>query len=332
MYCTSESYPETFYNSNIFRLYFEDLRLGVIDIETTGLNPDYSRFILGGLVLPDAEGKKAFQYFSESDDEETPLIRSYLTQLKNLDVVISYNGDHFDLPFLNRRLRHNRIAGETFPFFQSLDLYRILDKYSNFRKLLPNLKQKTVETFLGLWSDRADEISGGESVELYHQYLRTGDSGIRDTILLHNKDDILQLSRLMKAFEKLDLHKIMFHTGFILSNQGKKIYVQSIELRKDHIFVSGTMKDTAMDYRCYFASHEATVSGQQRKLNVKIPFKNNIFYDYIDLEEFTYDFSELEKYAAYESGYLLIRNGSDINYAEINHLTKLLLKEILKEI
>ncbi len=332
MYCTNEIYREAFYQSNIFRFYFSDLKLGVIDIETTGLNPDRSDFILGGLVVPDTQGKKAIQLLSESKEEETVLIQSYLSELKDLDVLVSYNGDHFDLPFLNRRLRYNRIPGEEFPFFQSFDLYRILDKYSNFRKLLPNLKQKTVETFLGLWPDRTDEISGADSVELYQQFLRTGDSAVRNTILLHNKDDILQLSRLMKVFEKLDLHKIMFHTGFIVSNQVKKIHIKNIELQKDSIFVSGIHKNISIDYRCYQSSHEATFSGKQGDFTLRIPWKNKNNYSYIDLEEFVYDCSELGKYPGYESGYLLIKDNGQVNYAEVNHLIKFLLKEILKEL
>jgi len=111
MYHVNEIYREAFYQSNIFRFYFDDLKLGVIDIETTGLNPERSSFILGGLVVPDAKGKKAIQLLSESKDEETALIRSYLFELKDLDVLVSYNGDHFDLPFLTRRIRNNRIPG-----------------------------------------------------------------------------------------------------------------------------------------------------------------------------------------------------------------------------
>ncbi len=332
MYGTNERYPEAFYQSNIFRLYFEDLQLGAMDIETTGLSPDHSRFILGGLVVPDPQGKKAIQLLSESNEEEPELIRSYLTELKDIDVLISYNGENFDLPFLNKRMHYHHLSGEALPFYQSLDLYRILDKYSNFRKLLPNLKQKTVETFLGLWSDRADEISGAESVALYYQFLRTGNPAIRDTILLHNKDDILQLSRLLKAFEKLDLHYIMFHMGFIVINQGKKIYIRNIALRKDSIFVSGVHRNISMDYRCYQDSHEAVFSRKQSDFTLRIPLKNKMNYTYIDLEAFPYNFSELEKYPSFESGYLLIKRDDTVNYAEVNHLIKLLLKEILKEV
>jgi hypothetical protein len=218
------------------------------------------------------------------------------------------------------------------PLFQSIDLYRILDRYSNFRKLLPNLKQKTVETFLGLWSDRADKISGAESVELYNEFLRTGNPVIRDTILLHNKDDILQLSRLIKVFEKLDLHRIMFHTGFIVSDRGRKAYIRNIALQKDSILVSGTHKNIDMDYRCYQASHEAVFSAKQHDFTLRMPWQYKKNYAYIDLEEFSFDCSGMEKYAGYESGYLLIKNNEEINYAEVNHLIKLLLKEILKEL
>lgn len=332
MFCIRDSYPEEFYQSNIFRFYFDGLKPGVIDIETTGLDPSHSRFVLGGLVTPDARGKSFYQIFAESNEEEIPLICSFLSELKDLDVLVSYNGDHFDLPFLNRRLRINGVTAEEFPVFQSLDLYRILDRYSNFRKLLPNLKQKTVESFLGLWSDRTDEISGADSAVLYHQYLRTGDPAVRDTILLHNKDDILQLSRLMKVFEKLDLHRILFHNGFVVPYQDRRIYIKNIWLRKDSVYISGVHKNIPMDYRCWQTSHEASFSAKYRTFTLRIPWRNKRNCSYIDLEEFPYDCSVLEKYPGYEAGFLLVRSGGEINYAEINHLIKILLIEILKEI
>lgn len=332
MICVRATYPEAFYQSNIYRFYFDGLKPGVIDIETTGLDPGRSRFVLGGLVTPDARGKSVVQFFAESKDEEAQLIRSYLTDLTDLDVLISYNGDHFDLPFLNRRLRLNHIPAEELPVFQSLDLYRVLDRYSNFRKLLPNLKQKTVEAFLGFWPDRDDEISGADSVVLYHRYLRTGDPEVRDTILLHNKDDILQLSRLLKVFEKLDLHKIMFHNGFIVPDRNRRIYIQNIWLRKDSVYISGAHKNIPMDYRCWQISHEASFSAKYRTFTLRIPWKNKKNCSYIDLEEFTFDCSALKRYPGYENGFLLVRNGGEINYAEMNHLIKILLIEILKEI
>ena len=75
-----------------------------------------------------------------------------------------------------------------------------------------------------MWAKRADEISGAESVDLYYRFLETGDRAVRDIILLHNKDDIMQLSRLIKILGKLDLHEIMFHTGFPVAHQKMRTF------------------------------------------------------------------------------------------------------------
>ena len=44
------SYDEELYSGNIFRAYFDGLKIGVLDIETTGLDPSRNKFILGGLL------------------------------------------------------------------------------------------------------------------------------------------------------------------------------------------------------------------------------------------------------------------------------------------
>ncbi len=332
MYCINESYQEDFYQSNIYRFYFGDLKIGVIDIETTGLSPDRSQCILGGIVLPQESGKNVYQFLAENREEEREVLRTYLQEWQDLDVVVSYNGDHFDLPFLSRRARYHRIPREELPVFLSIDLYSILDKHSPFRKMLPNLKQKTVENFLGLWSDRADEISGGESVEMYYRYARTGDPHLRDIILLHNRDDLLQLSRLIKVFDKLDLHRIAFHTGFAVTSGEKKAYIRKLAFQKDIFTISGVHKNTSLDYRSYHESHEAFFSSKQKDFTVRVPMKNLNGYHCVDLEEFPYQLGDLEKYPGYQSGYLLMGKKDEVNYGETNHLAKLILSEILKEV
>ena len=332
MYRIKESYQEDFYQSNIYHFYFGDLKVGVIDIETTGLSPDKCQCILGGIVIPDGNEKRVLQLLAESKEEEEAMLRAYFEEWKDLDVIITYNGDNFDLPFLSRRARYHRIPREELPVFLSFDLYRILDKHSPFRKLLPNLKQKTVETFLGLWSDRADEISGAESVELYYKYVRTKDPILRDTILLHNRDDLLQLSRLVKVFDKLDLHRIAFHTGFAVSSGDKRAYIRNLGFQKDTLVFTGVHKNTSLDYRSYHDSHEAFFSSKQKNFSIRIPLKKMNGYRCVDLEEFPYSFGELEKYPGYQSGYLLISGEEEVNYGETNHLAKLLLAEILNEL
>jgi len=334
LYSVIKNYTEPFYHSNILNFYFEDLKIGVIDIETTGLSPDRSRFILGGLVVPKFGEKKLLQFFAETKEQESEILEAYQAELNQIDILINYNGDGFDLPFLSRRLQRQGMScishGDgSFPLQQSFDLYRVIDRYSSLRKLLPNLKQKTVETFLGLWTDRADEISGAESVELYHNFLSTRDPKLREIILLHNSDDLLQLSRLMKILEKVDLHRIMFHNGFLVSHERKKALIRGITLRKDSVTITGIHNIISMDYRSYLPGYEAEFLTYDHSFTIKIPWKMKKGFFYIDLDDFSMDSSIFEKYPACQSGFLLLKDDTEIHYAEINHLVKLILKEIL---
>lgn len=330
-------FHEPFYSSKILNFYFEDLKIGVIDIETTGLNPDRSRFILGGLVVPNFDDKKLLQFFAETKEEEAEILNAYLSELGKLDVLINYNGDGFDLPYLNKRLQHYGLAGipdteAGFPICQSFDLYRAIDRYSSLRKLLPNLKQKTVETFMGLWTDRTDEISGAESVELYHRYLKTKNPELRDMILLHNADDLLQLSRLMSILEKLDLHKIMFYNGFVVSQDQKKVYIRKIQTKRDRMIVTGELRNISLDYRSYLPSYEANFSCKEMIFSVSIPWQTKHGVCYIDLTDYPFDCSVFEKYPSFQSGFLLLKDAAETRYGETNHLIKLILKEILKDL
>jgi uncharacterized protein YprB with RNaseH-like and TPR domain len=332
MYYTIEQHQEDFYYSKILDFYFEDLNIGVIDIETTGLNPVRNRFILGGLLVPDSAGKCTMQFLAESNEEEIALLHTYLSHFKNLDVLISYNGEQFDIPFLIKRLKNYDINIDDLFFCYSFDIYQILHRFSKLRKVLPNLQQKTVEAFLGLWAKRADEISGAESVDLYYRFLETGDRAVRDIILLHNKDDIMQLSRLIKILGKLDLHEIMFHTGFPVAHQKMRTFVKKITMKNNFLSISGVHKNINTGYRCYHTTHDAVFSARSGEFSLRIPWMNIRGIKCFDLASFQFDCSDLEKYPSYHSGYMLLENNFQLNYAEINHFIKLIIKEIMKEL
>ncbi|MCB6367617.1 hypothetical protein LI291_15695, partial [Intestinibacillus massiliensis] len=57
------AYP--LYASKAFDLYFDGMRLGVVDIETTGLSPQRSRFVLGGLLTVEDGMLQVQQFFAE---------------------------------------------------------------------------------------------------------------------------------------------------------------------------------------------------------------------------------------------------------------------------
>ncbi len=315
------------YKSRIWDSYFAGLKTGVFDIETTGLNPLFSKVILGGLA-DYTKGGVCRQFFADESEDEAELLRAYTEAISSYDVLISYNGEFFDLPFLKERLKKKDIEYDLDAHW-SFDLYRAVHKHSGLRQILPNLKQKTLEKFLGIAPHRDDEISGGESVLLYKEYLRNKDPALAEKILLHNKDDLVQLSHLTKILEKLDLHKIMFHEGFAESRGKARIIVKEIKFKKGQLEIQGLGTNIPSDFYSFKASHHAVY--KDKKLFLTIPFEQVKNAEIFDLMIFSGDFASLENLPGYEKGYLIARENGEVNYGEVNSLVKIILQEVLRE-
>ena len=71
---------EKLYQSRTLDFYFKGMRIGVLDIETTGLNPAVNHFILGGLYsVPEGT---LHQFFAETRAEEEEALSGYLDILR----------------------------------------------------------------------------------------------------------------------------------------------------------------------------------------------------------------------------------------------------------
>jgi len=314
------------FSNKAFGMYFGDLTIGVLDIETTGLGPAMHKIILGGLLTFETPGMaKIEQFFAEDLDSEPDLLNAYLNAVKALDVVITYNGRHFDVPFICSR--GSRYALDTSGLPYDLDLYLLINHASPLRKFLPNLKQSTVENYMGLWSYRKDLINGAESVEIYNQYLRSRDPELKRQVLLHNRDDLAQLARLLPVIEKSDFHKGLFTQGF---PAGKKLHIENIELGKNYLKISGTQRGTPVNYFSFGDSSNFKVAFQQStaSFEILVPMFRNSGAAYIDLVSLGFNFEALSDYSAEESGFLIIEKSGIINYMEINHFIKLFLGSI----
>jgi len=313
----------------------EDFSLGFFDIETTGLSPKQDTFILGGLLgqekISGKQSSTITQCFAPTKEEEAEQLEQYLTELSKQEIWISYNGDSFDSPFLAKRMTKLGI-GEKLPFHYSFDLYRILRQSSSIASLLPNLKQKTVESFLGIQTQRLDQISGKESTLLYEEYQKRPSEELKQTILLHNRDDVIQLSALLKILDKLDLHHIMFQKGFLCTSEDKKAKIERIHFDKGFLSIKGTSQNITLPYQSYELTHHLNFDPQMQTFEITIPYLYERNFLYIDLEAFSMDFMPIQKYNGYQSGYLVLHDGNNPNYLEINHTLKILLKEILKQL
>ncbi len=315
------------FNNKAFAMYFGDLTIGVLDIETTGLGPAMHKIILGGLLTFETPGMaKIEQFFAEDLDNEPDLLSAYLNAVKALDVVITYNGRHFDVPFICGR--STRYALDTSGLPYDLDLYLLINHASPLRKFLPNLKQSTVENYMGLWSQRKDLINGAESVEIYNQYLRSRDPELKRQVLLHNRDDLAQLARLLPVIEKSDFHKGLFSQGF---PAGRKLHIENIELGKNHLKISGKQRGIPVNYYSFgdnSSNYKIAFQQSTASFEIVIPMFRNSDAAYIDLVSLGFDFGPLTGYSAEESGFLIIEKSGKISYMEINHFVKLFLDSI----
>jgi Predicted exonuclease len=322
-------YPEFTYRP--FLQYFENMKWGVCDIETTGLSRAKCACILIGILLPEDGHASFVQYFAETPEEEEDVLMAAASDLQDLDMVVTYNGRSFDMPFIRSRLQY--YGEELLPEPYDLDLYAVIKKYSPLKQFMPNLRQKTVEDFLGLWADRTDEINGGDSVSLYFEYVTFPDPELKRQILLHNSDDVLQLYKLLQVLKKTDLHAAMTSQGFPVVSGERRATVQYINVNADALNVRGTQDtapvnavdygdDTGIGYR--FSDTDDSFEINIRLLEYK-------GLKFVDLERMGLDVSAYEQYAEEEDGYLSICSGNDMFCGRLNLLLADILERILKK-
>lgn len=308
------------YESNIFRSYFGNTSLGFFDIETTGLSPEKCKIILAGLAIPEGNTIRAIQLLAEDPSEEPILLKTLLDELDSLDMVVTYNGKHFDMPFVQKRCIRNKLhLNCELPY--NLDLFEAVRHHSPLKGMLPNLKQKTLEDFLGLWESRLDEISGGDSVDLYYIYAGEKDEKLRDIILLHNHDDIMQLSKLIKILDRCDLHSYIFRNGFPMDN----LLIQNIILKKRSLTLTGRQRRGFSDAR-YYGIPDISFDSIDRNFNIVIPLVYQGDLVLADMEAIPVDSDNTIE------GYLILASGRDADYERSNELSMKLAEYAIKNL
>lgn len=328
-----------FFSSKILDRYFEGMRLGIFDIETLGLSPERAECVLAGLMKVAPDGSCTMrQYFAESAREEAQLLNKLFTDLNGFDYLLTYNGKHFDLPFITKRAQRLGLAeSRVRPY--NLDLYLCLNGHSEIRNILPSLKQKSVEAYMGLAPARGDEIDGKESITLYRTFEGSFDerekNELRRKILLHNHDDILQLYKIFPIILQTDIHKAMSSLGFPIAGQNgwPQLNVAFCKISGGALLISGnhsgdsflfsSYQAAAHPYDCHFyldGSFELALPLEQ--------FKGNAF---LNVKACFGDDAAFVAYPAYTNGYLILSENQKPNYLEMNMLAREILQKMMRD-
>lgn len=225
---------------------FVDLeKLLILDIETTGLSSKYNWIYLIGLAYYESEEKKWFveQLFAENSSEEDKILSALLPYLSSRSLIITYNGDTFDLPFIKARMDKHSISMST---IESLDLYKLLKNNNNFFSF-PNLKLKTVEESLGIF--REDQYSGKECIDFYKEFTKTGSVALREIILKHNHDDLCSMPGLLRLIQIIDDSKTV---RIIKNDRTINLYIEELGIIEEMLSINGTYtSDSDVPVRYY---------------------------------------------------------------------------------
>jgi uncharacterized protein YprB with RNaseH-like and TPR domain len=147
-----------------------------IDIETTGLSPQYHDITMIGVY-----GNKKTQVFIRGINlDEFPKV------LKDCTMLVSFNGTRFDLPFISRN----------FPEIRFDQLH--IDLMYPLRRVGLKGGLKNIERRLDLArSDETAGLDGFDAVRLWYQYQR-GSQKALDTLVKYNTEDIQNLETIIE--------------------------------------------------------------------------------------------------------------------------------------
>lgn len=315
------------YTSKLFDMYFGKKSFAVFDIETTGLSPSRCSVILSGILLRKKNSCEVVQLFADRADDEKTILEKTKDILQQADFILTYNGRHFDIPFVKTRAAKYGIDF-SFPLY-NLDLFQVLQGHSPLREYLPDLKQKTVEIFMGLADSRDDRISGAESIALYERYMKTGSFALEKTILLHNRDDLIQLFRLLPVIEKTDFHKAMYKLGFPAGG----CIVEKIFFKGRNLCAIGIQSGSPLDY-ISFPTEESpcslTMSSTDLSFELSVPCSVQSGAMYFDARALlSEEAPALERFPSVVDGFLIASECGNINYMEINCFLLEFLKKII---
>ena len=150
-----------------------------LDIETTGLSAYEDMITVIGVYLSDGVGYRIIQLVGK---EVTGA--NLLETLQGVEVIYTYNGSRFDLPFIASTLDVDLAAR-----FKHHDL--MLDCWS--KNLYGGFK--AVELILGIERELKG-LNGVDAVRLWWKYLDNNDEAALGLLLRYNEEDIVNLKAL----------------------------------------------------------------------------------------------------------------------------------------
>lgn len=229
-------------------------RMVFFDIETLGLNPQFYPIILIGMSYEESGKYIVEQIFAEDILEEENILGEFKERIDPLDVIVSYNGKNFDVPYINKRMERYRLDFS----LNNEHLDVICYVRPNKRRLgLQSCSLKNVEKYLDL--NRDDTIDGAESITLYNRYVKSREDALKQKIMLHNFEDVYNLPKILKIFDSIEFetsssdlitYKQKTFLSSLLRNNSMKLLIDIDSLSKMQAskLIDYMLKGTSCEY------------------------------------------------------------------------------------
>ena len=220
------------------------------------------------------------QWLCEKPEEEKDLLEAFYKHLSSYSVLIHFNGNQFDLPFISKRAAKYDIP-ISFDTFRGIDIYKRIFPYRHFLRLT-NCKQKTLEDFLGI--NREDKYSGGELIRVYKSFCKTPDEESLHLLLTHNKDDVYGMIRLLPILSYADFFNETLTIRQVETNTTKDAFGK---LQKELLIYFSLSVNLPKPISCH--GNDCYFSGRNTDGMIKVPvFCEEMKYFYSDYKNYYY--------------------------------------------
>lgn len=252
------------------------------DIETTGFSSKSSKLYMIGCLYID-RGTETFhttQWFLDDYKDEAALVCSFIEFSQAYTTLIHYNGQGFDIPYMEDKCRKYNIIFD-FSRFKHIDLYKYASGIKNIFKT-ENLKQKTMEQFFEL--SREDIFSGGDLISVYNEYMTTKDERAMAFLLLHNFEDIKGMVTLMDILA----YAAIFDEQYVLKTLSIEAYTSRDELPHRDVIIELCL-NTPIPKRVSFGTQEfyMTAFGDKLKLKIEL-YTDELKFFYPNYKDYYY--------------------------------------------
>lgn len=299
-----------------------------LDIETLGLNRNRDMVYLVGLMYfnQDEDSWNLDQYFAEDLQDEKSMLLELVQAIPQFSTIITYNGDAFDIPFLNNRFKIYNIEYQISKDI-SLDLYSIVRKNKQYLNL-ENYKLKTLERSIGIY--REDVYSGRDCIQFYKNYLLTNDLVLKDNILRHNYEDLFYMLDLFKVLDIIKEKKTLYLT---IGEEYLNIIIENLKVDSDYLIITGIVESKSRNIINYYGNNYKFIIEDNNEFTITLEIKKGLINPkenclFIYNREFALDIYDASGYITPE-GVILIQVEKDFIIINIKNIVEALIKRIL---